>query len=231
MAYSPLLKIALFFNLVTFVSLLPKTNVTIGLLAPFTGSWNRAPRFASAVSIAIDYVNMNTSILPGFHLQYKWQDSMCSESGGVGGAVTLLRYNIDVFIGPACSKACVHGGFVASSQNIPMISYGCSTTELSNSKLYPNFFRTKPFARGSKTTTPKALGFIMDNFKWKHACIAEDIDTVFTPLVHETALVFSKKNITVGKIERFYPDSYDPMIIMSKLKPVCRGKSALLKDP
>eukprot|EP00795_Rhopilema_esculentum_P006238 gene6238-11649_t len=34
--------------------------------------------------------------------------------------------------------------------------------------------------------------------------------------------VFAKKNITIGKIERFYPDTYDEMELMNKLKPVCR---------
>ncbi len=109
-----------------------------------------------------------------------------------------------------------------------MISYGCSTTELSDSTLYPNFFRTKPFARGSKITTPQALAAIMDHFKWKHACIVEDIDTVFTPLVHETALVFANNNITVGKIERFYPDSYDHFTVMQKIKPVCRSEYSII---
>ena len=202
-----------------------KTNVTIGLLAPFTGSWPLAHRFASAVSIAIDHINNNATFLPGFHFIYKWQDTVCSEAGGVGSAVALLRSHVDVFIGPACSKSCVHGAFVAAFHKIPMISYGCSSTELSDPKLYPNFFRTKPFARGSKIATPQALGVIMDKFKWNHACIAEDIDTVFTPLVHQTASVFSKKNITVGRIERFYPETYDPLYVMGKLKPLCRSKA------
>ncbi len=100
-------------------SLQSKTNITVGLLAPFTGSWDRAPRFASAVSIAIDYINLNTSILPGYQLQYKWHDSGCSQSGGVGGAITLLREHVNVFIGPACSRSCVHGGYVAASQKSP----------------------------------------------------------------------------------------------------------------
>eukprot|EP00794_Sanderia_malayensis_P009713 gene9713-10700_t len=204
------------------VSLLPKNNITIGLLAPFTGSWDRAPRFASAVSIAIDHVNNDTTLLSNFHLQFAYRDTSCSESGGVGGAVKLLGNNVNVYIGPACSRSCVHGALVAAAYDIPMISYGCSSTEMSNTKLYPNFFRTKPFARGSKTTTPQALGAILNNFNWKYACIAEGIDSVFTPLVYETVLHFANVNVTVGRIERFYATSYDPFLVMSKFKPICR---------
>lgn len=201
-----------------------KTKITVGLLAPFTGSWPKAPQFASAVGIAVDFINNNSSLLPDYHFDFKYHDTICSEAGGVGGAVNLLRSKVNAFIGPACSKSCVHAGFVASSSKIPMISYGCSTTSLSDPKLYPNFFRTKPFARGSKIATPQALAKIMENFKWKHGCFAEDIDSVFTPLARETASVFAKKNIVIGKIERFYASNYDWHAVMKSLKPHCRSK-------
>ena len=212
------------FFVLTYGSIGNKTKITVGLLAPFTGSWDRAPRFASAVGIAVDFINYNTSLLPHYHLQFVHRDTVCSEAGGVGAAVNLLQKQVNIYIGPACSKSCVHAGFVAAAKKIPMISYGCSTTTLSNPKLYPNFFRTKPFARGSKISTPQAVGVIMDNFKWKHGCLAEDIDPVFTPLARETMAVFAKKNITIGKIERFYPNTYDELQLMNKLKPVCRSR-------
>ena len=209
----------------SFYPSLSKTKVTVGLLAPFTGSWDRAPRFASAVSIAVDYINNNTTLLPYQALDFLFHDTVCSESGGVAAAVNLMRQNVSVFVGPACSKSCVHSGFVASAYNIPMVSYGCSTTTLSNTGLYPNFFRTKPFARGSKGSTSLALAALMDHFKWKHACLAEDIDSVFTPLTKEIASLFARRNITIDRIERFYADNYNGQDVMNKLKPFCRSKS------
>ena len=203
---------------------LSKTKVNIGLLAPFTGSWDRAPRFASAISIAVDYINNNTTLLQNHTLGFLFHDTVCSESGAVGASVNLLRQNVSVFIGPACSKSCVHAGFVAAAYNIPMVSYGCSTTTLSNTELYPNFFRTKPFARGSKKSTSLALASIMDNFGWKHGCLAEDIDSVFTPLAKEIATLFAKRSIKIGRIERFYQDNYNAMEVMRKLRPFCRSK-------
>lgn len=200
-----------------------KTNVTVGLLAPFTGSWDRAPRFASAVAIAVDFVNKNTTLLPAYNLAYKFHDTVCSESGGVAAAVNLMRENVSAFIGPACSKSCEHAGFVAAAYNIPMVSYGCSTTTLSNTKLYPNFFRTKPFARGSKSSTSLALASIMRSFNWNYVCLAEDIDSVFTPLAQEIASVFTDMKIAIGHIERFYQENYSPLDVMQKLRPVCRG--------
>ena len=210
----------------SFYPSLSKTKVIVGLLAPFTGSWNRAPRFASAVSIAVDYINKNTTLLPYHTLDFVFHDTVCSESGGIAAAVNLMRHNVSVFIGPACSKACIHSGFVAAAYSIPMVSYGCSTTTLSNTALYPNFFRTKPFARGSKGPTSLALAAVMNNFNWRHCCLAEDIDTVFTPLTKEIASLFVKRNIIIDRIERFYGDNYNEMEIMRKLKPHCRSKLA-----
>ena len=201
-----------------------KTKITVGLLAPFTGSWDRAPRFASAVSIAVDYVNQNTTLLPENTLDFLFHDTVCSESGGVAATVNLMRQNVNVFIGPACSRSCIHSGIVAASYNIPMVSYGCSTTTLSNTRLYPNFFRTKPFARGSKESTSLALAALMDSFSWKHGCLAEDIDSVFTPLTKEIASVFAKRNISIDRIERFYEENYNEIDVMSKLKQFCRSK-------
>lgn len=199
-----------------------KAKITVGLLAPFTGSWDRAPRFASAVAIAVDYINKNTTLLQSHDLDYFVHDTACSESGGVAAAVNLMQRNVSVFIGPACSKSCQNAGFVAAAYNIPMVSYGCSTTTLSNTKLYPNLFRTKPFARGSKRSTSLAIASIMDDFNWKYCCFAEDIDSVFTPLAEEIASVFTKRSIKIGRIERFYQENYDAMDVMRKLRPFCR---------
>lgn len=201
-----------------------KAKITVGLLAPFTGSWDRAPRFASAVAIAVDYINKNTTLLQSHDLDYFVHDTACSESGGVAAAVNLMQRNVSVFIGPACSKSCQNAGFVAAAYNIPMVSYGCSTTTLSNTKLYPNLFRTKPFARGSKRSTSLAIASIMDDFNWKYCCFAEDIDSVFTPLAEEIASVFTKRSIKIGRIERFYQENYDAMDVMRKLRPFCRGR-------
>ena len=204
------------------------TNITVGFMAPWTGSWPEAPRFASAISIAVDDINANSTILKDYNLKWKFLDERCSGEGGAGATADLIyTSNVDIFIGPACSAACLTAGLVAAYFKKPMISYGCSSMDLSDNKKYPDFFRTKPFARGSKTVTPKGIVGTLNRFKWKYACIAEEIDEVFTPLTMETSKVFSEANFTIGAQERFYLDTLDAAAVLRKLKPICRSKFTL----
>jgi hypothetical protein len=93
-------------------------------------SWDDAEygkSYAHGLTIAIDDVNNDPTILPGFKLTYSWTDSTDND------AVLQMMYNngtqhvstkngpVDVFIGPA--SKCQAPANVAEALNIPMISY------------------------------------------------------------------------------------------------------------
>ena len=79
--------------------------------------------YAHGLTIAIDAVNNDSTILPGHQLTYSWVDS----TDGDAVLRTINRTNffenesIDVFIGPA--SKCHTPAKIAEALNIPMLSY------------------------------------------------------------------------------------------------------------
>ena len=47
--------------------------------------------------------------------------------------------DLDAIIGPLCSTACQPVALLAAAWNMPVISYGCSSTALSDTEQYPTF--------------------------------------------------------------------------------------------
>lgn len=135
--------------------------------------------------------------------------------------------DVDVFIGPSCSSACLSGGKVSTYKKIPMISYSCSSIELSNKEIYPYFARTKPYARGSKEWTPKFFVGIMKFNKWKKACLVERQSDIYIPLAAATREYFLKNDIEIlHRVVYFSEDTtFDGFgDIIGKIKNKCRSK-------
>ena len=56
----------------------------------------------AALSLAVNRVNADQSLLPGYTLKFMWRDSGCSASKAVKAFVGLEEEKMDVLIGPAC---------------------------------------------------------------------------------------------------------------------------------
>ena len=106
------------------------TEIRIGILLAQTMSdsvtisdWKSGEYYASAFKIAVEEVNQNSQLLPGYKLEYVYSDTKCLE----GDAVTsfhdqIFRKNVTGVIGLGCSKCdCLakYAGFA----NIIMISH------------------------------------------------------------------------------------------------------------
>ena len=50
--------------------------------------------------------------------------------------------DLDGIIGAGCSVVCKPVSLMAATWNLPMVSYYCASSVLSNSNLYPTFSRT-----------------------------------------------------------------------------------------
>ena len=44
--------------------------------------------------------------------------------------------------GPACDSICEPGAILAAEWGVPMISYSCASSVMSNKRMYPTFART-----------------------------------------------------------------------------------------
>ena len=135
--------------------------VHLALLVPMSGSWPVGPQVAGAAALAVERVNANKSLM----LKLSWANSGCNPTQGLAAMGKLLRgkHRIDAVIGPGCSSACVVTSYLARGQEIPQLSWGCTSPSLSDKKEHPlrnvynnvcrvfgtqNYCRNTPSSRG-----------------------------------------------------------------------------------
>ena len=149
--------------LILIASLRLSSAYHLGFFVPIGPAYTADGRgYAHALTIAIDDINNNRSILPGHNLSFSWTNSWRSD------AVLQSMYSkyispcnkstpVDVFIGPAFH--CSAPAKVAESFNIPMLSYVSISRSfkywISRSALSSFFQRGQK--RGPKCTTGRNL--------------------------------------------------------------------------
>ena len=99
-----------------------------------TGSWDGGLRTAGAAALAVELINADKALLPSYRMKYSWADSGCSPQKGLAALGKLLQgeSSIDAVIGPACSTACEVTSYLSGGQDIPQISWGCTSPTLSD---------------------------------------------------------------------------------------------------
>ncbi|NWV50272.1 TS1R3 protein, partial [Daphoenositta chrysoptera] len=135
--------------------------------------------WALGMRFAIDQINNSSSLLPGIRLGYDMYDT-CFEAlvalqpsllfltrNGTSGIGVLCNYTeyqprVTAVIGPHKSDLCLVTAKLFSSFLIPQVSYGASSETLSNTELYPSFYRTVP----SDKNLVEAVVLLLNQFGW-----------------------------------------------------------------
>ncbi|NXM47568.1 TS1R3 protein, partial [Gymnorhina tibicen] len=135
--------------------------------------------WALGMKFAIDQINNSSSLLPGITLGYDMYDT-CFEAlaalqpsllfltrKGTTGIGVLCNYTeyeprVTAVIGPHKSDLCLVTAKLFSSFLIPQVSYGASSETLSNTELYPSFYRTVP----SDKNLVEAVVLLLNQFGW-----------------------------------------------------------------
>ncbi|NWI59234.1 TS1R3 protein, partial [Calyptomena viridis] len=144
--------------------------------------------WALGMKFAIEEINNSTSLLPGVTLGYDMYDT-CIEPllalqpsllfltrNGTTGIGILSNYTdyqarVTAVIGPHNSGLCLVTAKLFSSFLIPQVSYAASSEKLSNTELYPSFYRTVP----SDKNLVEAVVLLLNRFGWNWiATIASD---------------------------------------------------------
>ncbi|NXB08523.1 TS1R3 protein, partial [Cnemophilus loriae] len=135
--------------------------------------------WALGMRFTIDQINNSSSLLPGITLGYDMYDT-CFEPlvalqpsllfltrNGTSGIGVLCNYTeyqprVTAVIGPHKSDLCLITAKLFSSFLIPQVSYGASSETLSNTELYPSFYRTVP----SDKNLMEAMVLLLNQFGW-----------------------------------------------------------------
>ncbi|XP_048576329.1 atrial natriuretic peptide receptor 1 isoform X2 [Nematostella vectensis] len=174
------------------------TDVKLGLLIPFRhvrelgNSFHAGENYASAMSIAVDAVNKRKDLLPGRNISFIWNDTNCDELNTIRALVYQLNAGVTAFIGPGCT--CNTAARSAAAFNKSMISYMCSSPEVSNKKLYPTFART--FAVDT-VLAPTVLS-LLRYFSWKRVAIIYENVTKWIEMKETLIKKLKEEGITVA---------------------------------
>ena len=174
--------------------------IRIAILIPMTGEWAGGRMIAGAASLAVNQVNADKSLLPGHMLEYSWADSGCSASQSLKSLGELLSEDSPfvALIGPGCSDACEVTGHLTTGNNLPQISYSCTSPILSNKGDggYPLFSRTMA---PETSKGPVVIAFMKQN-KWTKAFILTSTAGVFGSEFEQTSfgVLHFCKGISLG---------------------------------
>ncbi|NXO66330.1 TS1R3 protein, partial [Phainopepla nitens] len=146
--------------------------------------------WALGMRFTIDQINNSSSLLPGIRLGYDMYDT-CFEPlvalqpsllfltrNGTTGIGLLCNYTdyqprVTAVIGPHKSDLSLITAKLFSSLLIPQVSYGASSDTLSNTELYPSFYRTVP----SDKNLVEAVMMLLTQYGWNWiATVASDDD-------------------------------------------------------
>ena len=151
------------------------SRLNIGLLLPYSAGWTVGTKIGSAIIVGINKVNID-GILSGYTLDYEWRDTHCSAYHGLTGAMDLWSNSsdLDVFIGGGCSVVCEPVALVSAVWNLPHISWGCNSADLSDKHKYPTFTRTV----GPWVSLAPVVGVLLDTFGWNRAAIIATTENI-----------------------------------------------------
>lgn len=111
----------------------------------------------SAITIAVD------PLLPGYNMTFLWNDSMCLAPEGLNQAVEFRISGLDAIIGDGCDIISWAGAILATSWNLPMVSWSCESSKISQKSMYQTFARTV----GSFSKMGGLFLSVFRYFKWK----------------------------------------------------------------
>ncbi|XP_028390819.1 metabotropic glutamate receptor 2-like [Dendronephthya gigantea] len=183
------------------------------------GQFNEIPgyQYMEAMLHAVDLINNRTDILPGIRLGTIIFDTCRSPTITADHTRDFIRISLERGVANASEFAGVIGPFTSGNSimvanflrvfEIPQISYGGLTVELSDKSRYGYFFRTVPpdsfFAEG--------LARFLEHFRWTYVSIIYSTGTYPETGTEEVIKALSKRQICLAERHRLprFPTSED----------------------
>uniref|UniRef100_A0A158Q8V8 G_PROTEIN_RECEP_F3_4 domain-containing protein n=1 Tax=Elaeophora elaphi TaxID=1147741 RepID=A0A158Q8V8_9BILA len=170
-----------------------------------SGGWAGGEACLPAVQIALQDVNANANILPGYMLKLHYHNSKCQPGLAAKQMYELLyKAPTKLMLLAGCSPVTTVFAEAAPVWNLVVLSYGGSSPALSNRHRFPTLFRTHPTANMQNPTRLK----LFQKFKWKKITILQSVEEVFTSTAKDLEEQCREKGIRVER-QSFYGDPSD----------------------
>lgn len=166
-------KTTLFLLCITGCVNLVKTQAPIYIAGLFPSWPNRAnvPGFVLDIGsrLALDHINNDSTILPGYMLDMVTGDSKCDSKVSFNSLVDLLAKppNKLAIYGAACSSATAYLAGMTAMADVVQVSHTSTSVDLSDANKYPSLYRPIP------TDFPaiKATISLLKKFNWTRVAI------------------------------------------------------------
>jgi len=196
-------------------------TIKLGVPIPWSGNnWNAGPRFAAGITVAVNRINADPTLLPGYNVTFVWGDSQCEEKTTLGVLSRMFMNKngelpVHALIGPACSDGCRSGSFLLDNWNIPMVSYGCAAGFLSKTSIYPNFARTV----GVYSKSGHIFVNLMKQFNWKRIAILTSESGLWADIMNGVrAKVGSEEGLQVSYYQNFNKETVTDELLERMLR-------------
>ncbi|CAI8020636.1 Gamma-aminobutyric acid type B receptor subunit 1 [Geodia barretti] len=154
-----------------------RTPLYIAVVLSFGGSSYKSVGALPGIQIALDYINSEPSILPGYSLHYTLTDSQCDRSTAIRSYFTQITNPPTKvgWVGSGCSPATEPTAELTQYHNIAQVSCVSSSPDLHNRQRFRYYFQLL------STDAPIAYGFysIIQYFGWKRVGIITQGENLF----------------------------------------------------
>lgn len=170
------------------------------------GGWQGGQACMPAAHLALEDVNQQKNLLPGYKLRLHANDSECEP--GLGASVMYnLLYNQPqkLMLLAGCSTVCTTVAEAAKMWNLVVLCYGASSPALSDRNRFPTLFRTHPSATVHNPTRIK----LMKKFGWSRVAILQQAEEVFISTVEDLESRCNEAGIEIITRQSFLTDPTD----------------------
>jgi len=128
----------------TMVKTTTKTPINLMLPLPLTGVWAPGATMKMATELAIEIINADQEMMPGYNFIADFFDDQCDPDRAMRDMLEKFAASQDwVGVGGlGCASVCESLAVISASLFLPLVSFECSDgSELSKNDLFPDFVR------------------------------------------------------------------------------------------
>ncbi|GLJ41426.1 hypothetical protein SUGI_0857450 [Cryptomeria japonica] len=137
----------------------------------------------TAIELAVEDLNRNTSILNGTLLNIHIRDSKQDALTGASAALELIRKGCVSIVGPQTSVVGEFVGYLGVAAHVPIVTVGATNPSLSMHR-YPYFIRAVP----NDKIQMKAIAKLIEEYKWTDVALVyvdDDLGTSAIPALND----------------------------------------------